>query len=221
MADMQRQSPEPPPGVPRIEHKPGMANEMLHELGPLLAEEGIDIDNTDIEDMDTLQRALNRAVERRNMQLFTPVGAARETAIATLRQIVEAILDGHSTRAGELLDYPQPESTDESVPTVAGCTGAALGLLDEHLGGQWTGAPAGLAGHTTLPVGHWIGKRAAADILALAGKGRAFRSLDALTARQGGYHVLAGSALALAALTRAWGQRTNTPHAELIHTAIR
>lgn len=97
------------------------------------------------------------------------------------------------------------------MPTVAGCTGTALGLLDEHLGGQWTGAPAGLAQHTALPAGYWTGKRAASDILGLAGKGRAFHSLDALTTRQDGYHVLAGSVLALAALTRAWAQRTNTP----------
>ncbi|MBX6748219.1 MAG: hypothetical protein IRY85_00870, partial [Micromonosporaceae bacterium] len=45
MAQMRRRDPEPPPGPPRIEFKPGMANEMLRELAPLLAEEGIDINN--------------------------------------------------------------------------------------------------------------------------------------------------------------------------------
>jgi hypothetical protein len=58
MADMRRRSPEPPPGMPQIEFKPGLANEMLRELAPLLAEEGIDVDNIDIPDLDTLQRAL-------------------------------------------------------------------------------------------------------------------------------------------------------------------
>jgi hypothetical protein len=47
MADMRRRGPEPPPGTPRIEHKPGLADEMLRELAPLLAEEGIDVDNID------------------------------------------------------------------------------------------------------------------------------------------------------------------------------
>ena len=47
MAQMRRRDPEPPPGPPRIEFKPGIANEMLHELAPLLAEEGIDVDNID------------------------------------------------------------------------------------------------------------------------------------------------------------------------------
>jgi len=42
----------------------------------------------------TLQRALNRAMERHNMSLFTPVGRARELAAATLRLALEAIADG-------------------------------------------------------------------------------------------------------------------------------
>jgi hypothetical protein len=104
MADMRRRSPEPPPGMPRIEHKPGLADEMLRELAPLLAEEGIDVDNIDVPDLDTLQRALDRAVERRNMELFSPVGETRDIALVTLRLVVEAILDGDTTRAGTLLD---------------------------------------------------------------------------------------------------------------------
>ncbi len=76
MADMRRRSPEPPAGTPQIQHKPGLASEMLAELAPLLAEEGIDVDSIDVPDLDTLQAALDRAVERRNMELFSPVGAA-------------------------------------------------------------------------------------------------------------------------------------------------
>jgi hypothetical protein len=46
--------------MPTVEHKPGLAAEMLRELAPLLAEEGIDvdnIDNIDVPDLDTLQAA--------------------------------------------------------------------------------------------------------------------------------------------------------------------
>jgi hypothetical protein len=57
MADMRRRSPEPPPGAPQIQFKPGIAQEMLRELAPLLAEEGIDVDNIDVPDLDTLQAA--------------------------------------------------------------------------------------------------------------------------------------------------------------------
>jgi hypothetical protein len=72
-----------------------------------------------------------------------------------------------------------------------------------------------------LPKGHWLGERAARDILALAGKGRAFRSLGSLIARRGGQHVLYGSALTLAATIRSWSTDTAMPVPELARTAIR
>ena len=83
--DMRRRSPESAAGPPEIQLKPGMAKELLHELAPLLAEEGIDVDNIDMPDLDTLQQALNSAIERHNMALFTPVGQSRELAAVTLR----------------------------------------------------------------------------------------------------------------------------------------
>jgi hypothetical protein len=81
--DMRRRTPEPPPaGLPDIQVKPGMADELLRELAPLLAEEGIDVSNIDVPDLDTLRQALNRAVERHNMAMFTPVGHALVLAAA-------------------------------------------------------------------------------------------------------------------------------------------
>jgi hypothetical protein len=199
MADLGRRGPEPPPGPPQIQFTPGIANEMLRDLAPLLAEEGIDVDNIDVPDMETLQRAMNRAVERRNLELFSPVGKTRDVALTTLRLVVRAVLDGDTTRAAALLDQVQPESPDDSVATVASCIGIALSLLDDWLAGQHDSAPAGLGERTRLPAEHWNGERAATDILVLARKGRAFRSLDKLHVRQGGLQLLAGSALALAA----------------------
>ena len=161
MADMRRRGPEPPPGLPDIQVKPGMARELLAELGPLLAEEGIDADNIDVPDLETLQQAMNRAMERHNMMLFTPTGEARELAAAALRLAAEAIDEGDTQLAAAILDQAQPESPDNSAPTVAACTGIALGLADEWLGGHDTAAPAGLAGRAVLPRGHWLGGRAA------------------------------------------------------------
>ncbi len=221
MADMRRRSPEPPPGVPRIEHKPGLANEMLRELAPLLAEEGIDVDNIDVPDLDTLQRALNRAVERRNMELFSPVGDTRDIALATLRLIVKAIVDGDTALAGALLEQVQPESPDNTTATVSSCIGIALGLLDDWLSGHADDVPDGLSQRTTLAAGHWNGERAATDVLVLAPKGKAFRSLDKLLTQQGGPQVLAGSALALAAAIAAWAKHLHIAPAELIRTVIR
>jgi hypothetical protein len=83
------------------------------------------------------------------------------------------------------------------------CEGIALGLLDDWLSGQAPDAPKDLGRRTMLPAGRWNGERAATDILVLARKGRAFRSLDSLIARQSSRRVLAASALALAAATTA------------------
>ena len=221
MADMRRHGPEPALGMPQIQHKPGLADETLRELAPLLAEEGIDVENIDIPDLETLQRALNRAVERRSMELFSPVGDARDIAIITLRLVVEAILDGNTALAGALLDQVQPESPDNSVATVARCIGITLGLLDDWLSRQDGQAPPNVRQRTTLPAGHWTGERAATDILVLARKGRAFRSLDKLLIRQGGPQVLAGSVLALGAAIDARAQHSHTPRAEVIETSIR
>jgi hypothetical protein len=186
----------------------------------LLAEEGIDVNDMDVSDMETLQNALNRAVERRNMALFTPVGQTRELALTALRLVVEAIIDDDSTLSAALLEQVEPESPDNSAPTVSACIGAALGLLDDLLSGHHPQAPAVLGQRTRLPAGHWTGERAATDILVLARKQRAFRSLDTLLIKQGGRSVLYGAALALAAV-QTWSQQTGTAVPDLTHTVIR
>jgi hypothetical protein len=137
--DMRRRTPEPPAGPPQVQLKPGMANDLLRELAPLLAEEGIDVNNFDVPDLDTLQQALNRAMERHNMALFTPVGRARELAAATLRLAAGAIVGGDTKLAAAILDQAQPESADGSAATVSGC----IGLADQWLSGHDTSAPGG------------------------------------------------------------------------------
>jgi hypothetical protein len=221
MADMRRRSPEPPPGLPKIEVKPGMARELLRELAPLLAEEGIDAGNIDVPDLQTLQAAMSRAAGRRNMTMFTPAGHARDLAVTTLRLAAEALADGDTTPAAAIPGQAQPESPGDTAPTVAACTGVALGLLDDWLSGGGSGTPPGLAQRVRLPAGNWTGERAATDILVLARKGRAFASLSTLIARQGGKHVLHGSALTLAATIQAWAAQTDTPVSDLARTTVR
>ncbi len=216
MADMFRSSPEPLLGAPRVQYQPGMADQMLRELAPLLAEDGIDLDDPDgVPDMATLQAAMQRAVQRQNMMLFTPVGAARELAVDLLRRAVAQIAAGDTAAAAGILDEAPPESPDGQAPTVAGCIGVALGLLDEWQSGRDPQAPPQLAATTRLPGGHWVGERAALDLLVLARKHRAFRSLSTVIARQGGLQVLYGSALALAATLAAWAQHTGISIKEL------
>lgn len=153
----------------------------------------------------------DRAVERQNMALFTPVGRARDLAAATMRQAILAISSGDTVLANDVLEQVQPESPDNTTATGAACTGLAVGLLDEWLSGRDQQVPAGLAQQVRLVAGHWFGERVATDILVLAGKGKAFRSLTRVIARQGGKHVLFGAALALAAAVQTWSVRDGTP----------
>lgn len=225
--DMRRGDPEPAwPGPETIAHTPGLARSMMRELAPLLAEDGIIIDDdgeivSEVPDLETLQRAMARAVERQNLALFTPVGGDRELAAVALREVVEALAAGQSTRASDVLEAVVPESVEHDTATVAGVTGVALGLCDQWLSGRDPHAPAGLSHHARLPGGHWAGERAAIDVLALARKGRAFRSLDKLTLTHGGHGLLYGAALALAAAAIAWAHTTGTTIDDLTATAIR
>lgn len=213
---IRRSSPEPPWGGPEIRHQPGMADDLMRELAPLLAEDGIDLDDPDsIPDMETLPRALNNAVERRNMQLFTPVGEGRALALTTLRLFVEAIAADEVELAEVILATAVPESPDNTQATVAGTIGVALDLLDQILGSGHPDAPKGLVPRVRLPRGHWTGGRAARDILDLAHRGRAFSSLDALIAKQGSPQVHAGAALALTGVLQAWATLVALPVADV------
>lgn len=189
-----------------------MADDLMREIAPLLAEDGIDLnDPNSIPDMKTLQRALDSAIERRNMQLFTPVGEARSLALTTLRLFVEAIASDQAELAEAILATAVPESSDGSKATVAGTIGVALDVLDTVLGSGHPQAPAGIGARAKLPKGHWLGERAARDILDLARRGRAFRALDSLIAKQGSPAVQAGAALALAGAIQAWADLAGTP----------
>lgn len=215
MGDLRRPDPEPPTGQPTVEHKPGLASQMLRELAPLLAEDGIDVDHLDDIDPAALQAAMSRAVERRNIELLSPVGQARADTITTLRLATEAITDDDTHLATAICDAVPSEAPTGDIATVASCIGVALGLLDQWLAGS--GTPPGLAGKIRLPAGHWTGERAAADILALARGGAAFDSLDALITNHDGQHVLYGAVLALAATILTWSQQADTP----LHALIR
>jgi hypothetical protein len=220
VAKMRRRTPEPPPGLPEIRHTPGMANELMRELAPLLAEDGIDIDNIEVDDMGTLQAALNRAIERHNMARFTPAGQARAYAFTTLRLAVEAIDDEDTNLAAAILESVPPESP-EGKATVAGCIGAALDLLDNWLGSPTPEIPAGLKQKVRLPTGHWVGEQAVTDVLALAAKGRAFKSLLTLNVRHGGLHLHFGCGLAVAATLQTWADLTGPSVAALAKEHMR
>lgn len=209
-----RRTPEPQPPPLEVRHVPGMADELMRELAPLLAEDGIDLDHPP--DLPVLQAALDRAVERRNMELFTPVGDRRVAAGAFLILFCATIGAGRIDQAAAILDFAVPESPDGTEPEVSAVVGMALGLLDDWLSGQHPDAPAGLAAATRRSAGTSSSGRVTTEILDLARHGRAFASIGPLIVRRGGQTVLDGTAFALAAVTTTWAQSTGARLADLL-----
>ncbi|HET6825747.1 MAG TPA: hypothetical protein VFH64_07465 [Amnibacterium sp.] len=205
-----------------VVHQPGLAGRMLEELKPLLAADGIDLDDPDNPpDMATLQAGFARAVERRNVELFTPLGSRRAAALDLLRDFTRAVEAGDDDAALRILDRAQPESPNERIPEVSAVIGAALGLLDEWLSGRAAEVPRDLGAGLMVPK-HWRKTaRPAAEILALGTRDRAAESLDALLRRQGGREVLAGAALGVALAAGAWARRTETPLESLLPRILR
>ncbi|MBX9718913.1 MAG: hypothetical protein K2X36_08725 [Microbacteriaceae bacterium] len=59
-------------GERKVVQVPGMADELLEELRPYLLDDGIDLRTTSFDNLDALNTALGRAVERQNAALFEP-----------------------------------------------------------------------------------------------------------------------------------------------------
>lgn len=195
-----------------VVHRPGLADEMLDELAPLLAEEGIDLNdpNADI-DIDRLNAAMNYATERHNMELFTAVGEQRSLALATLRDISDAVEQGNTARAGRILDTIEPDATSRR-PSAAQLIGTSMELLDSWHSQGPTQAP---LARLSVPQGLGRGRSAAPDLLALARKGRAYASMNSLMRNHGGLALAHGSALLVAASVVALAEHEQTDFTQL------
>lgn len=168
-----------------VAHSPGMADQLMQDIAPLLAAEGFDMDNLgDDVELDAFKAAIGNAIERRNMELVTPVGDARAVTINTLREFVHAYSGGQDMIPcmdlilAELESYPT-----KTRPNFSHLIGVALETLD-----AWYTDGALRPALGQVPVEHVTHDIAAfiPTLDALALKGRAFRSLDSLLTKQPG-----------------------------------
>lgn len=184
-----------------IVHTPGLADAHLREIAPLLAAEGIDLDDPEsIPDLDALNAAIARANEQHNLQLVTPVGAHRQHSLSLLRAFSSAVDAGDGADARAMLGALSPDPVG-TTPSNAHVMGVALGLLD-----SWSIDLTMRRGLQAARVPRWQDRRARAaanDILALARKGRAFDALGSLIRQHRGHAVLEGGCLAVAATVSA------------------
>lgn len=183
--------PQLPPEA-RIHHQPGMAAELMEQLAPLLAADGIDLDDLENVDLDELNAAMGRAVERHNMELNTPIGNERARTINTLREIS---LAQHHEKTGVVHQifesigrYPT-----QTKPSSGHLMGVVMETLDRLYGDKTLRSALGVV---RLPALSATTKAAAQDIQELAVQGQAFSSLDTLLPRHGGSELTqAGAAL--------------------------
>jgi hypothetical protein len=195
-----------------VVHRPGLADEMMDELAPLLAEEGIDLDDPEsVPDLDQLNAALAYATERRNMELSTPVGAERSRTLATLRDVSDAVHGGEVNQAESILEAIGPDPTSGR-PSAAQLIGTSLDLLD-----SWHSQDPTRAALAGVSAQRWMGRgRAAArDVLALARKGRARASMDRLIRNHRGLALAHGGALLVAASLRALAEHERRDYAQM------
>lgn len=195
-----------------VVHRPGLADEMLAELAPLLAEEGIDLDDPQsVPDLDQLNAALTYATERRNMELSTPVGAERSRTLAALRDVSNAVHGGEVDGAESILEAIGPDPT-ASRPSAAQLIGTSLELLD-----SWHAQDPTRATLARVSAQRWMGRgRAAArDVLVLARKGRARASMDRLIRNHRGSALAHGSALLVSASLSALAEHERRDYARL------
>src|SRR5690625_4935905 len=117
-----------PPGI-NIRHQAGAKADLIGQLAPLLAADGIDIANLPDADPEVLNAALVRAVERHNMQLSTPVGDQRARAINTLRDLTVALHAENVAEVQNLFGTIGPAATRHR-PSSGHLTGITMETLD-------------------------------------------------------------------------------------------
>ncbi len=190
---------------------------MLEDAAPLLAAEGIDINDPSTFTEESLNEAFGRAVERSNFELFSPPTARRNNCLDLLQSVAEAFDNGDADLALSLLNTAEPEPANPDDPSISAMIGVGLGLLD-----TWhSESPRGLyPARITLKVWGSPTFATASDIIALAHKGRAFDSIDQLHMKRSGLYIFQGAALAVAATLTAWASKTGESGAAVRERAL-
>lgn len=190
--------PQLPPGLD-IRHWPGAATDLMQQLAPLLADEGIDIAHLDDADPVALKAALQRAVERHNLEASTPIGEQRARTITTLRELVIAH-HARNTAASQMLFGSIGPVPTRHRPSSGHLTGVNIETLDTIFGNEQLHP----ALHVIeIPKVDPTTRAAAQHLLGLAAKARAFRSLDALLATHGSFEISRAGVLLLTAVIQA------------------
>lgn len=158
----------------RMQRDPEAIDEVLEELKPLLAADGIDIHDLPNVDPDELHAAMARAIERHQLEAHTPVGDARTLTVDTIRDISEALYQQQPAQAESMLRSLPLEPT-AILPSNTYVTGLTLETLDSIYTNTKLRTALGIV---RLPELSDATRAAAQDIQTFAMQGRAFHSRD-------------------------------------------
>ncbi len=204
-----------PPGV-EIRHRIGADAELMEQLAPLLAAEGIDSKNLADADPEELNEAMTRAVERHNMELSTPVGDQRARAVNTLRELVIALHTENVAAVQNLFGSIGPAPTRHR-PSSGHLTGVTM----EYLDGIYRNTALHPALHVVeIPKVDPKTQAAAEEILARAAQGTAFRTLDTLLTNHGGFELARAGIYLLAATITAVATHQNTTFDRVLNELV-
>lgn len=204
-----------PPGV-EIRHYSGPTADLIDQLAPLLADEGIDVEHLNEADPELLKAAMMRVVERHNLELSTPVGEQRARTVNTLRELLAAHHAQDGAQIQVLFGSIGPVPTRHR-PSSGHLTGVTIETLDTTYRNEQYHP--GL--HVIeIPKVDTTTRAAAQHILGLAAKGRAFRSLDALLGEHGGFEVSRAGVLLLTATVQAIANHRNTAFEDVLDEVL-
>ena len=167
-----------------------MADEILAEIAPLLAAEGVSLTDGRTYSEQELNGALQRAFSRRNFDAFVATGGDRIAAFRAIRGAAECVwdddVDGFKSSVAAI--------TPDTVPTAAQAIGTTLSLLDAWFA---NGGVAARFGRPSFGRDRWDidAARAGYEIHKRAKKRTAFDSRMEFIASWGGLSVLTFSML--------------------------
>ena len=187
------------------------APEVLEELKPLLAADGIDIHDLPNVDPDELSAAMTRAIERHQLEAHTPVGDARALTIDTVRDISEALYQQKTVQAEQILRSLQLEPTP-SLPSTTHVSGLTLETLDSIYTNTKLRTALGIV---RLPELSDATQAAAQDIQRAAMQGYAFHGRDNMVTTHGAHEIQRAALYLFAATAQAIAE-----HSKLQYKAV-
>lgn len=206
-------------GQRKVVRVPGMADELLAELAPYLLEDGIDLRTSALDDLDALNAALGRALERRNAAIFTPTPQQCSYAITLLRLVAEALNEHNSDLANAIVWSVPPEVQDDEGASVAHVIRAGLDLVD-----RWMREDATRDSVVALRLAPWSPEaHAAAESIVEAADTRegATAQVGRLIATHGGLALLEGVAVTVSGALHADARIRKRSLAESIEAMLR